>query len=558
MEKDLRLIEIYSNRFRAAHELIREELGKPEPADLDEPLENLEAQWDTLIGLYDTVINGSEVEHLEERVNSMEDCRTQYLAIRRAVEKVRVKASSSSAPSRSTADTSQNALATAIAKLTAAKIPSFAGETVKWPEFWGIYQIAIHDQPVLPDLEKFIRLKEALTGEAASIIEGLPLTSANYAAAIDLLKLHYGSTEVIIQENYRYLYNLPVVPPGNHLALKQFLINGEVRIRSLESLGVPYSNYAKPFVSLFVDRLPRNVRTAWYRFSADKEESDVKDVLAFIRREVTSQERSQSSGLINRKRGAAEEPMIQMESKKMRITPSVAALAALNKSGTHRTQVNECCFCHAAHSPFKCDLPLQKRLEIVRTEKRCFVCLNKGHQAANCRNPNCRKCNRRHHITLCRDTAYVPNKAKKGDPPPSSSSNDGSTACYAALPQEKEVYLKTATVLLYGTNKTIKITCLIDEGSQRSYATEFVADQLGLQESGVETISICPFGSRKVKKPSAVRRVLLVVSSISEGSKLIKMDVLLRPELCADLSAPKAYAVAELADRVLADCNLLF
>jgi hypothetical protein len=135
MEKDLRLIEIYSNRFRAAHELIREELGKPEPADLDEPLENLEAQWDTLIGLYDTVINGSEVEHLEERVNSMEDCRTQYLAIRRAVEKVRVKASSSSAPSRSTADTSQNALATAIAKLTAAKIPSFAGETVNGQNF---------------------------------------------------------------------------------------------------------------------------------------------------------------------------------------------------------------------------------------------------------------------------------------------------------------------------------------------------------------------------------------------------------------------------------------
>jgi hypothetical protein len=31
------------------------------------------------------------------------------------------------------------------------------------------------------------------------------------------------------------------------------------------------------------------------------------------------------------------------------------------------------------------------------------------------------------------------------------------------------------------------------------------------------------------------------------------MEVLLRPELCEDLSAPKAYAVADLADRVLAD-----
>jgi hypothetical protein len=59
--------------------------------------------------------------------------------------------------------------------------------------------------------------------------------------------------------------------------------------RALESHIQIMRNRSSPFI----DRLPRNVRTAWYRFAADKEKSDVKDVLAFIRREVTIQERSQ-------------------------------------------------------------------------------------------------------------------------------------------------------------------------------------------------------------------------------------------------------------------------
>ncbi|KZR95871.1 Uncharacterized protein APZ42_010107, partial [Daphnia magna] len=97
-------------------------------------------------------------------------------------------------------------------------------------------------------------LKEALKGEASSVIEGLPLTSVNYDVAVELLLQHYGSTDIIIQENFRQLHNLAAVSSGNHQALKQFLLESEVRIRSLETLGVPYDSYATPFVSLFVDR----------------------------------------------------------------------------------------------------------------------------------------------------------------------------------------------------------------------------------------------------------------------------------------------------------------
>ena len=161
----------------------------------------------------------------------------------------------------------------------------------------------------------------------------MPLTAANYTAAIDLLTLHYGSTEVIIQENFRYLHNLPVVPPGNHSALKQFLISSEIRIISLESLGVPRESYTIPFVPFLVDRLPKNVRTAWYRFIAEKKDiSEVEYVLAFLRKELVSQERSQDAGGMGRKRGATEESFDHLESKRAKLIPSASALTTLTKS----------------------------------------------------------------------------------------------------------------------------------------------------------------------------------------------------------------------------------
>lgn len=126
--------------------------------------------------------------------------------------------------------------------------------------------------------------------------------------------MHYGSTDVIIQENFRYLHNLPAVPPGNLKALKQFLLDGEIRIRSLERLGVAYDSYARPFLSHLVDRLPKNLRTAWYRSVAERTTAaDVKDVLAFLRKEVVSQERSQCSESLNRKRTAVEKSSTSQE-----------------------------------------------------------------------------------------------------------------------------------------------------------------------------------------------------------------------------------------------------
>ncbi|KAI9565021.1 hypothetical protein GHT06_008763 [Daphnia sinensis] len=447
MERNLRLIEIYSNRFREAKELISVQLAQPESNELSGLLENFSSKWETLYNLYETVIRESEVNDLEARVNTMEEFRSQYIRTRASAQATKNTIANRQLPANPSAETStQQALSTVVAKLTASRIPSFSGGTLKWPK---------REIP-------------------SSVIEGLPLTSNNYAVVVELLQKHFGSTDVIIQENFRQLHNLAAVPPGNHAALKQFLMKNEVRVRSLETLGVPYDRYAFPFVSLLVDRLPRDIRIAWYRSTADKEtRPDVKDVLAFLRKEVISQHRGRNLELFSRKWGAEEGASYPRELRKVRFTPSAAALTTVSKIGSKQDRRNECMFCHLAHTPLKCVLPLENRLETVKREKRCFAWLRSGHRAAECRNPNpnCRKCQRRHHTALCRSKEEDPNHEKDHKEEKIKPSTSTIKLC-TSLSQQVEICLKTATVFLYGPLGTSKATCLVDEGSQRSYVTE--------------------------------------------------------------------------------------
>ncbi|XP_077864577.1 uncharacterized protein LOC144350098 [Saccoglossus kowalevskii] len=66
-------------------------------------------------------------------------------------------------------------------------LPMFSGDILQWVSFRDAYNSAIHDNTNLDTIQKFQYLRAQLTGEAASIIDGLMLTNDNYAHAIDLL-----------------------------------------------------------------------------------------------------------------------------------------------------------------------------------------------------------------------------------------------------------------------------------------------------------------------------------------------------------------------------------
>ncbi|KAG0415875.1 hypothetical protein HPB47_006954, partial [Ixodes persulcatus] len=82
--------------------------------------------------------------------------------------------------------------------------------TSKQP-FWEQYKQAIHDNDSLSNTEKFLYLRSALTGKAASAIAGIQATGENYDTGVELLRKRFGRTDVLTQEHLSQLLDLPAV-----------------------------------------------------------------------------------------------------------------------------------------------------------------------------------------------------------------------------------------------------------------------------------------------------------------------------------------------------------
>lgn len=68
------------------------------------------------------------------------------------------------------------------------KIPIFHGDIMKWPEFWELFAISVHNNPGFVDIQKFVVLKSHLAGAALQSIQGIPVTHAGYCEAVIVLK----------------------------------------------------------------------------------------------------------------------------------------------------------------------------------------------------------------------------------------------------------------------------------------------------------------------------------------------------------------------------------
>ena len=93
------------------------------------------------------------------------------------------------------------------AKLPKRKIKHFNGRANGWQGFWDSSESSIDLNPSLLDIDKFSYLRGLLQGEAHTAIAGFSLTSANYAAALALLKRRFAKKTAIQQSHINDILN---------------------------------------------------------------------------------------------------------------------------------------------------------------------------------------------------------------------------------------------------------------------------------------------------------------------------------------------------------------
>jgi len=71
--------------------------------------------------------------------------------------------------------------------------PIFSGIITEWQGFDDLFNSIMSHAPDLPDVERFEFLKTSPEGEAKTVINYLPLTSANYHSAWEILRTRFGN-----------------------------------------------------------------------------------------------------------------------------------------------------------------------------------------------------------------------------------------------------------------------------------------------------------------------------------------------------------------------------
>ena len=189
----------------------------------------------------------------------------------------------------------------------------------------------------------------------------------------------------------------------------------EPHIRSLKSLGVEATSYEAMLSSVFLARLPPNLRlTVSRRVPASGELKMDKLLTLFedelVAREYASNPPSHNSGQQHHDRGRHSSELSEGHGQHTFLLSD----ARESEGGS------ACCYCQLRHNSKDCTTvtDVGARKQILRSSGRCYNCLRKGHIGRHCRSlSKCQQYKGRHHISICEhhSQSAVPSLVRAAD-----------------------------------------------------------------------------------------------------------------------------------------------
>ena len=416
-------------------------------------------------------------------------------------------------------------------KLPKLSIRRFNGDLTKWVTFWDSFNSSIHTNPTLSSVDKFNYLTSLLEFAAAKAIAGLTLTAANYDEAIATLKKRFGNPQLIINRHMEALLNVSAVSSHHDVkCLRRLHDSVEAHVRGLRALGVPSDSYGGLLTSVLVNKLPPELRLIVSR-AVTGEHWDLDMVMKVFEQEVDARECACLPSATSNQRGT-----------QSRI-PTAATLVA---SDPPSNAIVTCVFCDRKHQSVSCTqvIDISARKEILRRAGRCYICLKKHHLSRDCRsNMRCGDCRGRHHITIChrRTTSHTDASTPSRSTTNESSSEPGGTAPVTTSAfcsnTRASVLLQTAQLHLFNPHSTQHNTvarAIMDSGSQRTYITRRLRDELNLPAVASESLRIKTFGNA-TDYESSCDTVQLSLKTKDYGT--LNIAALVVPTICHPLTS---------------------
>ena len=168
------------------------------------------------------------------------------------------------------------------------------------------------------------------------------------------------------------------------------------------------------------------------------------------------------------------------------------------------------------------------RKQILRQKGLCFICFNSEHLAKMCKSSyKCRKCNGKHHISIC-------TFEKRDDSAKTESQNDTEETTTNFSNNKNTILLQTSSAVVSNLNSSERKTTLLllDSGSQRSYISEKLRNELNLPTLRRERLFIKTFGNSNSK----CRNVNIAPLTVITSNKTITIETICTPDICDPLT----------------------
>ena len=319
---------------------------------------------------------------------------------------------------------------------------------------------------------------------------------------------------------------------------------------------------------MLMNKLPQDLRILISR-DIKNDNWDLDRLLELLEAEVEARERAtsnSSAGSSNLHRN----PQPKLQGRQL---PSGAVLQ------TGGSTIS-CTYCQGPHTSNSCQTVsnVTARKDILRKGGRCFLCLKKNHLCRDCNSKTqCFKCRGRHHISICtkdsnqRKSENLANvqKGAQQDQGLQAQQKTGSennplkqqtNGTNLFVSSKTPVLLQTAQATITQGDATVnstKVRVILDSGSQRSYITNRVRNQLNLPTEKTETMVIKTFGSEE-ERIQTCDSVKFVLKSQHDQAE-ISLSAYAVPMICEPLqhqfTSQAQQSYGHLRDLKLADCS---
>ena len=432
-------------------------------------------------------------------------------------------------------------------KLPKLSLRKFNGDLTSWTPFWESFKSSIHENNEITSVDKFNYPNSLLEGSAAAAIAGLTLSDANYNDAVNILTKRFGNRQQIVTKHMDALMGLEAVTSNHNLkGLRRLYDLVETHTRSLCSLGIPSTSYGSLLSSVVMNKLPQEIRVSISK-EVTGESLDLEAIMKIVEREISARERATATVTVT-------SPV-----KKQPREGSVTASALLSNNSSIA-----CSFCSQPHPSSDCGsvTDVGERKQILVKARRCYNCLKKGHIGRDCRSPSkCSNWRKTPFEHLSRPKTNGPQDATRASQQtvqnaaptgqvrannePTGSNGRPSAVVSMYVSTKTPVLLQTASVRVKAPDKTtpvIQTRVLLDSGSQRSYISSKLCNQLGLKENSKETLLVKTFADDEGKVQVCS---LVDLSVMTRGGLDMCLSLLSIPTICEPLTGqPINYATS--------------